>query len=223
MSLALFDLDNTLIAGDSDHSWGEFLVEQGIVDAVEYRRRNDEFYEAYQRRELDIMEYLEFAVQPLTQYSLPELKHLHDRFLAAKIAPIRLAKADELIAKHRVAGDKLLIITATNRFITEPIANWLGIPDILATDLEIANNAQGEPRYTGKIIGVPCYQTGKITHLEAWLADTGHDLRDSYFYSDSMNDLPLLEQVTYPHAVNPDDDLQAHAEAHGWPILDLRD
>lgn len=218
MSLALFDLDNTLIAGDSDHLWGEFLVEQGLVDQDEYRARNDEFYRAYQRGELDIEAYLRFALKPLSRYSLARLADLHRQFLQEKIEPLRLPRAEALLADHRSRGDVLAIITSTNRFVTEPIARLLGIENLLATELEIADD-----RYTGRIVGVPCYRAGKITHLENWLKGQPHQLGGSYFYSDSINDLPLLERVENPVVVDPDPLLEAHARERGWRELRLRE
>lgn len=217
MSLALFDLDNTLIAGDSDHLWGEFLAQHGYVDADAYRRRNDAFYAAYQRGELDIGAYLEFAVEPLTRFSGGELAEMHRHYLVEKIEPIRLPKAEALIDKHRQQGDVLAIVTSTNRFITQPIAQMLGVPNLVATELEIR-----EQRYTGRILGEPCYQAGKITHLQRWCADQAFSMTDSYFYSDSINDLPLLSEVDHPVAVNPDPSLQQHAKTAGWAMLDLR-
>lgn len=218
MSLVLFDLDNTLIAGDSDHLWGEFLVEQSLVDAEVYRTRNDAFYQAYQRGELDILAYLRFALAPLSRFTLAQLDDLHQQFLQEKIQPLRLPRAEALIAEHKARGDVLAIITSTNRFVTAPIARMLGIDHLLATELELA-----EDRYTGEVLGVPCYQAGKIDHLERWLADNPQDLAGSYFYSDSINDLPLLQRVDHPVVVDPDPRLQAHAQTQGWPILKLRE
>lgn len=218
MSLVLFDLDNTLLGGDSDHLWGEFLVEHNHVDADEYRQRNDDFYRAYQQGQLDILAYLEFAVEPLTRFSNTELSELHEQFMREKIAPIQLPKAKALIEHHRNAGDLIAIITATNRFITAPIAAAFNIEHLMAT--ELATNDQG---YTGKIIGEPCYQQGKLIHLERWLKKHDLQLNDSYFYSDSFNDLPLLSRVTYPVAVDPDPTLREHATKNGWKIISLRD
>ncbi|MEX1032157.1 MAG: HAD family hydrolase [Cellvibrionaceae bacterium] len=217
MSLVLFDLDNTLIAGDSDHLWGQFLVEQAFVDVTAYRRQNDEFYRDYQRGELDIAAYLRFALAPLRQFSLERLAELHQRFLQEKIEPLRLPQAEALISKHKNSGDMLAIITSTNRFVSEPIARLLGIDHLLATELEITAG-----RYTGNIVGVPCYKSGKITHLRHWLETQQQDMRGSYFYSDSINDLPLLEKVDNPVAVDPDSGLEKHARREGWPILHLR-
>ena len=218
MSLAIFDLDNTLIAGDSDHAWGEFLVERQLVDGEEFARTNDQFYEDYQRGQLDIHAYLAFALAPLTRFSPAELDALHADFMARKIAPLMLPKAQQLLEQHRAAGDFLLIITATNRFVTGPIGAALGVDDLLASEPEVIDG-----HYTGRICGVPCYQAGKVTRLHAWLTDSGHRLEGSYFYSDSHNDIPLLEEVSFPVAVDPDPQLQAHAERRGWPLLSLRD
>ncbi|MCW8885957.1 MAG: HAD-IB family hydrolase [Motiliproteus sp.] len=217
MSLAIFDLDNTLIAGDSDHAWGEFLVEQGIVDGQVYKQANDRFYEDYKRGQLDIHQYLEFALKPLTRFSTEELKSLHDGFMEAKVIPMMLPKAKALLKKHRDQGDFLLIITATNRFVTGPIANHLDVDEIMASDPEMV-----EGRYTGGVSGIPCYQDGKVKRLEEWLKQSGHTLEDSYFYSDSHNDIPLLEEVDHPVAVDADPQLLAHAEAKGWPSISLR-
>lgn len=217
VSLAIFDLDNTLIAGDSDHSWGEFLVQKNLVDVADYRRQNDGFYQAYQDRTLDIHAYLRFALAPLTQRTLAELDVLHQEFMAAHIEPLMLPKAHALIQKHRDRGDQLLIITATNGFVTRPIAARLGIADILASEPEILAG-----RYTGNCVGTPCFQGGKITRLNEWLASRGESLADSYFYSDSINDLPLLEYVDHPVAVDPDEHLRQIAEARNWPVISLR-
>ncbi|WP_415889548.1 HAD family hydrolase [Neptuniibacter sp. SY11_33] len=217
MSLAIFDLDNTLLAGDSDHAWGEFLCEKGIVDSDEYSRANDYFYEQYKNGGLDIFEFLAFALKPLAQMKRTELDKLHLEFMESKIIPIMLPKAAELLQNHRDQGDYLLIITATNRFVTGPIADKLGVDDIIATDPE---EVDGE--YTGKVAGIPCFQDGKVTRLNEWLKHNDFNLEGSYFYSDSHNDLPLLEQVTHPVAVNPDETLEDHANTHLWPVLDLR-
>ncbi len=218
MSLAIFDLDNTLLNGDSDHAWGEFLVQKGVVEEVWYRQQNDHFYALYKQGKLDIMQYLDFALQPLTRFDMDQLKQMHDEFMANFVEPMRLQKADALLAKHRQEGDFLLIITATNRFITGPIAEFLGVDDIIATDAEIINN-----RYSGKTEGTPCYQEGKVTRLHHWLETHQQDLEGSYFYSDSINDLPLLKAVTYPVAVDADPLLTAEAQARGWPCISLRD
>jgi HAD superfamily hydrolase (TIGR01490 family) len=218
VSLAIFDLDNTLIAGDSDHSWGEFIVEQGLVDADHYRSENDRFYREYENGGLDVKEYLRFALEPLTRYSLEELARFHQQFMAEKIAPMRLPKAEALLQKHRDAGDYLLIMTSTNSFVTGPIAASLGVDGILASEAEIVDN-----RYTGEVVGTPCFQDGKVTRLQEWLANYDGDKENCYFYSDSINDLPLLSDVDKPVVVDPDDSLRAHAETAGWPIISLRD
>lgn len=217
MSLAIFDLDNTLIAGDSDHLWGEFLIEQGRVDAGHYRERNDFFYQAYQQGTLDIHAYLEFALAPLRGFSQDELAALHLAFMQHKIHPILLPKAKALIDDHRNQGDTLLIITATNRFITEPIARLLEIPHLLATEPELRDG-----RYTGRATGIPCFQGGKVKRLHEWLATSGQDLSTSYFYSDSANDIPLLQAVSHPVAVDPDARLRDFATANSIPIISLR-
>lgn len=217
VSLAIFDLDNTLLGGDSDHAWGEFLCEQGLVDSEAYARGNDYFYEQYKQGTLDIMEFLEFALKPLSENDMPTLQNLHQQFMQQKVQPMMLPKAAELLEKHRQQGDYLLIITATNRFVTGPIAEALGVDGIIATDPEEENG-----RYTGKVAGTPCFQHGKVERLSSWLKENGLTLENSYFYSDSRNDLPLLEQVTYPVAVNPDEALTDIANSRQWPILDLR-
>lgn len=218
MALAIFDLDNTLLGGDSDHAWGEFLVRKGIVDTDAYGAANDRFFRAYQDGSLDIRAYLQFALEPLTRFSRAELKQLHDEFMRTAIAPLRLPKADALLAQHRARGDVLLIITATNAFITRPIAQALGIDTILATEPEIRAG-----RYTGSFTGTPCFREGKVVCLREWLQHHPHDLAAAYFYSDSQNDLPLLNMVGKPVAVDPDATLRAHAEQCGWPIISLRD
>lgn len=217
LSLAIFDLDNTLIAGDSDHAWGEFLVEQDIVDGDTYKQANDRFYEDYKRGQLDIHQYLAFALEPLTRFNLQQLTDLHQQFMAEKVAPIMLPKAKALLQKHRDAGDYLLIITATNRFVTGPIAELLGVDDILASEPELVDGC-----YTGGVSGTPCYQAGKVERLQDWLKATGKDLSGSYFYSDSHNDLPLLKEVQHPVAVDADPELEAYAEKMSWPHISLR-
>lgn len=217
MSLAIFDLDNTLIGGDSDHLWGEFLIEEKLVDAAAYRQQNDLFYQQYQQGTLNIHDYLKFALQPLTRFPSAELASLHSRFMTAKIHPIMLPRAADLIDQHRQRGDTLLIITATNRFITEPIARYLGIDNLLASDAELLDG-----RYTGRPQGVPCFQHGKVTRLYEWLETSGENLNESHFYSDSANDIPLLELVHNPVAVDPDPKLAQYAEQKGIPIISLR-
>ncbi|MCP5195891.1 MAG: HAD family hydrolase [Gammaproteobacteria bacterium] len=217
MSLAIFDLDNTLLGGDSDYLWGQFLIEQGLVDGAYYERENQRFYTEYRAGTLDIHAFLAFMLQPLAEHPLTELLVWRNQFMTEKIQPILLPKADELLDRHRAVGDTLLIITATNRFITAPIAERLGVPHLLASEPEFVDG-----RYTGRSTGIPCFQYGKVERLDAWLAETGNDLAKSWFYSDSHNDLPLLSRVTYPVAVDPDVTLAHHAQQHGWPIISLR-
>lgn len=217
MSLAIFDLDNTLLGGDSDYLWGQFLVEQGLVDGEHYERENQRFYDDYEAGTLDIYQYQAFMLQPLTLHPLAEMLAWRERFMEEKIQPILLPRADELLNQRRAAGDILLIITATNRFITAPIAERFGVPHLLATEPEVING-----RYTGRTVGIPCFQQGKVERLNAWLTETGSDLTESWFYSDSHNDLPLLNRVTHPVAVDPDATLARHAQERGWPIISLR-
>ena len=217
MALAIFDLDNTLLAGDSDYLWGRFLAEKGIVDGEDYERQNRQFYEDYKAGQLDIHAFLRFSLKPLTEIDTASLTSLHQEFMVSQILPIITTQSRKLIEQHRNKGDVLLIITATNRFITEPIANELGIEHLLATDPEIVNGC-----YTGNVAGTPCFKEGKIERLNEWLARTREDMQDSWFYSDSLNDIPLLEQVDHPVAVDPDEALAQHAEMKGWPIISLR-
>jgi len=217
MALALFDLDNTLLDGDSDYLWGCFLVEHGIVDGEFYASENQRFYNQYLQGSLDIHEFLRFQLKPLAAHSCPQLEHWREKYLTEKIDPILLSKARDLLDQHRTRGDELLIITATNRFITEPIARRYGVSHLLATEPEIVD---GE--YTGGITGTPCFQAGKVERLHAWLQQNHQNLDGSWFYSDSHNDLPLLEQVDHPVAVDPDDTLKSHARRLGWPIISLR-
>lgn len=217
MTLAIFDLDNTLLGGDSDHAWGEFLVEQQLVEPGHYQRQNDAFYRQYCDGSLDIDAYLRFALAPLAGRSMEELAPLHQQFMAKHVAPLMLPKAAALVDKHRQAGDTLMIITATNNFITAPIARRLGIDILLASEAEVADG-----KYTGAPCGVPCFQAGKVARLETWLAENEETLERSYFYSDSHNDLPLLKKVDHPVAVDPDPRLEEHARQAGWPIISLR-
>jgi HAD superfamily hydrolase (TIGR01490 family) len=217
MTLAIFDLDNTLIAGDSDHLWGVFLCEQNLVDGDDFARRNEAFYAAYQRGELDIDAYLRFALAPLAGRPQEQLDDWHAAFMREKIKPIMLPAAEELIARHRDQGDTLLIVTATNAFITRPIAQALGIDNLLACEGEMVDG-----RYTGQPRGIPTYREGKVKRLEAWLEETGLSLAGAWFYSDSHNDLPLLERVDNPVAVDPDEILAERARSAGWPVISLR-
>ncbi|ARU54864.1 MAG: HAD-IB family hydrolase [Pseudomonadales bacterium] len=217
MALAIFDLDNTLIAGDSDHAWGQFLVEEGIVDAITFKRANDQFYQDYLDGCLDMDKYLEFSLAPLAQFSESTLLAWREQFIEQKIQPMILEKALELLAEHRQKQDKLLIITATNEFVTEPIAKILDIPHLIATVPEKIDNC-----YTGRATGVPSFQSGKVERLNAWLESENETLAGSSFYSDSHNDLPLLNVVEYPVAVDPDVTLRNHAETNNWKVISLR-
>lgn len=218
MVLAIFDLDNTLLSGDSDHLWGTFLAEQGVVDAEFYRRENDRFYQAYLEGHLDIFEFLRFSLKPLSEHDPARLREMHKQFMREKIEPIILPAGRALIQKHRDAGDTLMIITATNAFVTAPIAEHLGVTHLLATEPEMVDG-----RYTGEVAGIPSYREGKIQRLNQWLQGREVDLKGSIFYSDSHNDIPLLEKVDHPIAVDPDDTLQEYATQRNWPIISLRE
>lgn len=218
MYLALFDLDNTLLAGDSDYLWGRFLVDTGVVDADVFERANERFYAQYRAGELDIHAYQRFALQPLIENPLDEMQALRERFVEEYIRPIVAPGAGRLLTEHRERGDDLAIITATNRFVTGPIAELLGVEELLATEPERVDG-----RYTGALAGIPCYREGKVARLRQWLASRDRDYRDTWFYSDSHNDLALLETVEHPVAVDPDDTLAAAAKERGWPIISLRD
>lgn len=217
MHLALFDLDNTLLAGDSDFLWGRFLIDSGVVNAAEYEEQNRRFHEQYQAGELDIHAYQRFALQPLLDNPLVEMQALRARFVEEYIRPIVAVGAARLLARHRARGDQLAIITATNRFVTEPIAELLGVDELLATEPKCVDG-----RYTGAIAGTPCYREGKIARLREWLDAHGGEYGDTWFYSDSHNDIPLLETVEHPVAVDPDETLAATARERGWPIVSLR-
>jgi HAD superfamily hydrolase (TIGR01490 family) len=216
MTLAIFDLDHTLINGDSDHLWGEYMVENGVVDEQAYRQRNDVFYQDYQRGTLDNDQYLAFALEPLTHYSIDELYAWRADYVEKWIRPLIAPGTARLLDEHRRSNHQLMIISATNLFVSEPIGQMLGVMTVLATEPEIIAN-----RYTGRFLGTPTYQQGKVTVLKEWAANNNHDLVGAFFYSDSLNDLALLEQVDNPVTVNPDDDLKLIAEARGWKIIDL--
>ena len=217
MPLAIFDLDNTLIAGDSDHRWGEFLCATGRVDADSFARENDAFYMAYQQGTLDIHAYLEFALRPIAGLNRAEVQTLQEQFIREWITPILLPQAHDLIDRHRNAGDTLIIITATNTVVTRPIADLLGIEALLGCEAELKNG-----HYTGGIIGTPSFQEGKVSRLDDWLVENKISMAGACFYSDSHNDLPLLERVDKPIAVDPDDKLAAIAKQRSWPIISLR-
>jgi HAD superfamily hydrolase (TIGR01490 family) len=217
LNLAIFDLDNTLLAGDSDFLWGRFLVENQIVDGATYEQENLRFYREYQRGQLDIQEFLRFQLRPLTEHPPEHLYGLRERFLHEKIEPIILPAARQLIREHRSQGHTLMIITATNRFITEPVAERFGVRHLLATELE-----ERAGRFTGRPLGTPSFREGKVQRLREWLSVHGRDLFGSWFYSDSHNDIPLLELVEHPVAVDPDEDLAQTARERAWPIISLR-
>ena len=217
LKLAIFDLDNTLIAGDSDYLWGQFLAELGVVDAEAYVREHDRYYADYLAGALDIHEFLRFQLEPLTRFPMGDLLAWRGRFMQEKIRPILLPRAVALIAEHRQAQHTLLIITATNRFITEPIASVLGVEHLIATE-----PATDGGRFTGEVAGTPSYASGKVTRLENWLTQQLERPAETWFYSDSHNDLPLLERVDHPVAVDPDDTLGEVARSRAWPIISLR-
>lgn len=218
MGLAIFDLDNTLLAGDSDHLWGQFLAEQGIIKDDHYEQANHIFYQQYQAGTLDIYEFLAFQLAPLGKHSPSQLEIWRSQYLEEKIRPIILPRAQELLTWHRSQGHTLLIITATNHFITQPIAKMLQVDNLIATEPEIRDGY-----YTGRVDGIPSYREGKVTRLKAWLKERAFTLEASWFYSDSHNDIPLLERVTYPVAVDPDEKLDTHARENDWTIISLRE
>jgi len=217
LSLAIFDLDNTLLDGDSDYLWGRYLSETGVVDGASYERENDRFFEQYKAGDLDIHEFLRFSLRPLREHPMEELLAWRDEFMRRKIDPIILPRAVALVEKHRQSGNTLLIITATNAFVTSPIAERFGIEHLIATEPEML---QG--RYTGEIAGIPSFREGKVERLRQWLENQDEDLDGSTFYSDSHNDIMLMEKVDHPVAVDPDKQLAAAAAARGWPIISLR-
>lgn len=220
MNLALFDLDHTLIPLDSDYEWGQFLVRIGAVDPVAFAARNAAFYAQYEAGTLDPVEYLEFALGTLARFPRSKLEEWHLQFMEAVIEPAIRPVALDLIKRHQNEGDLVAIITATNRFVTAPIAKALGVDNLIAAEPEV--NTAGD--ITGKLRGIPTSGPGKVTHTHKWLAAQGKTLDQfgrSYFYSDSQNDIPLLSVVTHPVATNPNNLLKAHAQAQGWPILTL--
>jgi HAD superfamily hydrolase (TIGR01490 family) len=219
MQLALFDLDNTLLRGDSDFEWAQFLIEKGVLDKEVYEARNQIFYDQYKSGKLDIHEFLDFQLQPLSRHPRSTLDSWHAEFMQQKILPIITQPALDLIARHKTNKDLMGIVTATNSFITSPICRYFGVPNLIATEPEAVN---GE--FTGKAVGTPCFREGKITKVETWLREQGlawGQFEKSYFYSDSLNDLPLLNRVTHPVAVNPDPVLRLHAQERSWPIIEL--
>ncbi|MBM3367695.1 MAG: HAD family hydrolase [Betaproteobacteria bacterium] len=217
MKLALFDLDNTLLAGDSDFEWAQYLIDRGVLDREAYEARNQQFYDQYEAGTLDIHEFLDFQLKPLSRHPRDVLDAWHADYMRTRILPMIRASARELVERHR--GETRVLITATNSFVTAPIAREFGIEHLIATDPE-----ERDGSFTGGVRGVPCFREGKVTRLEAWLAGQGYGINNvikSTFYSDSHNDLPLLERVSHPVAVDPDPALRAQAEARGWPVLSL--
>ena len=216
MAIALFDLDETLLAGDSDYLWGQYLVDKGAVDREFYETTNREFYEHYKAGTLDIHEYSRFAFKPLSEHPIDTLYQWRTEFIEHKIKPIMLQKGLDAIEKHRALNDVLVIITSTNRFITEPIAELYKVDQLLATEPEMVNG-----KYTGEL-DTPCFAQHKVDRLNEWLEKTEHNLQESYGYSDSHNDIPLLKAVTYPFAVDPDESLKSYAQQKNWPVISFR-
>ena len=217
MSLTIFDLDNTLLADDSDYLWGQFLVDQGIVDQGQYEKANNKFYEDYKQGALDIAEFLYFSLKPLATHDTQQLFIWREQFIQEIITPLLLPSAQALVNKHKNRGDTLMVITATNRFVTEPIVKLYGIENLLATTPEFINGS-----FTGSFSGTPCFQEGKVKQLQQWLKDSNETLDNSWFYSDSHNDLPLLKLVDHPVAVDPDETLLKYAQSAAWPVISLR-
>ncbi|MFN0299365.1 MAG: HAD family hydrolase [Burkholderiales bacterium] len=219
MELTLFDLDNTLLNGDSDYAWAQFLIDQGVIERETYEARNLEFYERYKAGTLDILEFLDFQLAPLARHTRVQLDAWHRAFMQHTIEPMIATRALALIEAHRTRDRTLAIVTATNTFITRPIADRLGIPNLVGTEIE-----EIDGRFTGRPSGTPSFREGKIVRVEQWLQSLGRTLasyRAVWFYSDSANDLPLLERVSHPVAVDPDERLAAIASARGWPIISL--
>ena len=214
---AFFDLDNTLLAGDSDYLWGEHLASLGVVPAALHRRRNREFMKAYEQGTLDVEEFLAFQLAPLSRHEMHDLERWRRDFIETTIAPLVLPKALELLDRHRRRGETLVIATSTNRFVTEPIARLLEVDHLLATEPEVHGG-----RYTGRVSGAPCSGHGKVAHVRRWAASHAALLREACFYSDSIADLPLLEAIGHPFVVDPDERLRVVAEGRGWPVISLR-
>jgi len=220
VNLALFDLDNTLLSGDSDFEWAQFLIEQGVLDRELFEARNLAFYEQYKAGTLDIHEFLDFQLKPLSRHARKVLDAWHGEFMRRKVRGMIGSAARELVGRHRAANDVCAIITATNSFVTAPIAREFGVEHLIATEPE-----QKDGEFTGRVAGVPCFREGKITRLENWMEQHGwnwNSFAESWFYSDSLNDLPLLNKVKNPVAVDPDATLRAHAERQGWRVMTLR-
>ena len=222
MNLALFDLDNTLLAGDSDFEWAQFLISKGVVDREIQEAKNIHFYEQYKAGTLDIHEFLAFQLAPLARHQRAELDAWHAEYLEKHIRPIMTIKARTLVLEHLANGDLCAIVTATNSFVTGPIAREFGIPHLIGT-VPAVNPENGA--FSGGPRGTPAFQAGKITRVESWLESMGlwwGSFDNSCFYSDSHNDLPLMQKVKMPIAVDPDDKLRAHASQMGWKIITLR-
>ena len=217
MRLAVFDLDHTLLAGDSDYLWGQFLVEQGRVDAAWYETENRRYYEAYVAGTLDIAAFAAFSMKPLADNEPSDLYAWREQFVREKIEPVVAAGTPELLERHRAQGDTLLITSATNRFVTEPIAQLLGIDHLIATDPEMKDG-----RYTGRLAGTANFQGGKVVRLQQWRAAQTQKYEHLTCYSDSRNDIPLLEMADIAVAVDPDATLKAEATRRGWPVISLR-
>ena len=219
-NLALFDLDNTLLAGDSDYNWSLFLIREGLLDAKTHHDRNEQFYADYKNGSLDIVEFLKFQLVPLSQHPKKFLDELHLKYMDEVIRPMMTDKAQALVNKHKAAGDLCLVITATNSFVTKPIATAYGIENLIGSDPEMANG-----QYTGGVSGIPSFKEGKVMRINQWLLERGKKLSDfenSYFYSDSHNDLALMKLVTNPVAVDADEILKTYAEEQAWPQISLR-
>ena len=220
MNLALFDLDNTLLAGDSDYEWGQFLVDRGVLERAHYEAQNQAYYEQYTAGTLDIHEFLGFALRPLAEHTPQDLARWHADFMRERVLPMIGAKARALVHRHLAAGELCAVVTATNSFVTAPIAHEFGVGHLIATEPESLGG-----RFTGRVAGTPCFREGKVLRVEQWLAQLGLRLdaiARSAFYSDSHNDLPLLDRVTDPVAVDPDETLAAEARRRGWPVISLR-
>jgi HAD superfamily hydrolase (TIGR01490 family) len=223
VGVALFDLDHTLIPIDSDHAWGEFTIARGWVDPVDFKRQNDDFYAHYKAGTLDVHAYVRFATEAIRQQGATNSIAAHVDFMGATVQKVIQPQALELVRQHQAAGDVVAIVTATNEFVTRPIAKAFGVDELIAVELEREPSADGSGWFTGAIRGVPSFREGKVVRVEAWLKERGltWDTVHTTFYSDSMNDLPLLEKATVPVATNPDERLRALALARGWRILDL--
>lgn len=220
MRLTLFDLDGTLLAGDSDFEWAQFLIGRGVLDREVHEAHNREFLEQYRAGTLDIREFLDFQLKPLSRHPMTQLDAWHAQFMHERILPIITTKAREVVARHLREADLVAIITATNSFVTAPIAREFAVAHLIATEPEMVD---GE--FTGRVSGLPCFREGKVARLGSWLAGLGlgwRDVTESWFYSDSLNDLSLLQRVSHPVAVDPDATLKAHAERQGWRVISLR-